>query len=333
MRIVAALALTLTYGLCWAQYSHPSFRAITETWVLSNYKVGSVVRVEAVQQNPYPFCFATAASLLWDQYHCNLNKNYCDKKTSFLALTPQGQGLELNSELDSQTGGSAFLSLEYLTQHGAVDFNVCNYNHLGNTQQSWTEALQTINYLNMHKTVWQRYQQRVPYLERYYRREYYQKAKILKPHINQTEVLELLQTNLTQKQLLSKLLINPQCLNTKPSPFNLLLKKQKVESTNQSFELINQLLQQKQPVLVSVCTHAQVSKPCETSRQHALIIASKSQATHKTTKDKRMVYWVVNSWGETWQKENADGWIFADSLLESLIGEIVWLEFKQLKLQ
>jgi hypothetical protein len=46
-----------------------------------------------------------------------------------------------------------------------------------------------------------------------------------------------------------------------------------------------------------------------------------------------MVYWVVNSWGETWQKENADGWIFADSLLESLIGEIVWLEFKQLKLQ
>jgi hypothetical protein len=53
-----------------------------------------------------------------------------------------------------------------------------------------------------------------------------------------------------------------------------------------------------------------------------------AKATHRGTGDQRTAYWIVNSWGETWQEKNTDGWIFADSFLESVFAEIIWLDQK-----
>lgn len=330
-KAVIATLLVLLPALVSAQYAHPSFRPVQGLWTLSRVKIGALTRIKAPQQNPYPFCFSTAAVNLYDQQQCNLNKTHCSTQTSFLAVTPAGQ--KLAQELEPRLGGSPYLSLQYLLDTGRVDYHQCNYAVLEQNEQQWPQFIYAASQLNLQKGNWQKYQKRTPYLERYFRRQYTQQAKLLNPQITQLQVLELLQNSYSEKQLMHKLLFQSSCFNTKPAQNYEI--KQVVVADQKNIKLahttIQNLLQENKPVLVNICTHQQYPKPCAADKQHSVVIAAKSTAKHQITRDTRTVYWIINSWGEKWQQDYADGWVFGDSLLESIIGEIIWLEFKPAK--
>jgi len=302
-------------------------------------RVGATTRVAATQQFPYPFCFSTAAAMLWDQQRCQTDKKSCGSTTptSFLAATAAGQALA-KDELNTKSGGSPVLSLKELLV-GFVSHSACNYAQLYATPE--TRTVDTVNRGNgvyftaqQQQIAWRTYQQRAPYLERFYRREYAQQLKSLNPHLSQNTVDQLLQEALVETKVLHKVLLTETCW-TNPQRDTRFQIAQLATPTNpeilveQAFAVVNKLLQQNKPVLIQACLSGKSAQACEPPNKHAFIIVAQATARHRYTGDIRQAYWAVNSWGEDWQLAHADGWVFAEPILQSLLGEIVWLDAAQ----
>lgn len=301
---------------------------IDSSWIIDpKTKAGSTTRVQATQQNPLPFCFATAAAVLYDQTRCNIDSKDCKDTTSFLALASAGQGLEID-KLNPSNGGSPTKSLRYLLDNGSVSYNKCNYNQIYNTNQYAVYRL--VNDLKLTQTKWQDYKERAKYLSNFYKFQFKSILKEVNPSITQQRVNNLLNSNFNLEKITASLLLNKDCFSFNEKDQRFIIKFTKIDSKDikSAVNQISTLLKQKKPIIVNFCALQNTNDCANSSEIHSFVIVAQAKATHKYSLDKRTVYWVVNSWGEDWQQQNSDGWIYADKLLETITGELIWLEQK-----
>jgi hypothetical protein len=303
-----------------------TFKPIAKTYTI-NYDtlIGSKTRVRATQQNPYSFCFSTAAAMLWDQQRCMLNNKNCQTftQTSFLAATPAGQDLPTDIAIEVEQGGSPLRSLQHLVNVGYTTLDRCNYSHIKDLEQQYAHKD-----LKFAKENWQKHESYAPYLERYWRREFRQKALLLNPNLSSTALTKLLHAPLTQPELMNKILLNDACYKNLKQDKRFVVRAKRLGSKPQeSAQTIENLLRTGKPVIINMCLASSYTG-CEQAEKHSLIVVASAKATHLATGDQRTVYWLVNSWGEEWQEKNSDGWVFADDFLMGLTGDFIWLDQK-----
>lgn len=297
---------------------------VDSSWIVDpKTRLGSETRIAATQQNPFPYCFSTAAAMLYDQTNCNM-AGKCDKPTSFLAITQAGQNLENTEELNPQEGGSPLKSITSLLTGRIIDHDKCNYDVMLTRSGLYRLIYDAKSYYdNYHK-----YKQRAAYLSNYYR---YLLKELLET-INPRSTLDLVD-NILQKEKFDlnyvtfKTLLNPECFDKNVNANKYSVKLTKIDSKNikPAILQIENLLRKKKPIIVSFCPTLTHSGKCADSL-HSLVIIAQARIQHRITGDRRTAYWLVNSWGEDWQQKNSDGWVYADRLLESLVGELIWLE-------
>jgi hypothetical protein len=331
--VAVASIIALTSLKAFAQ-SHGPFIPVDNGWTISERsRVGAISRIRALDQNPYPFCFSYAATSLFDQHRCMASGRDCSKqlRSSSLAAVSEGQQLPPN-EIDITKGGVGSRSLRQLTEKGFVSDSVCNYNISDPTnpeyQNNLSQQLHASTSLISFREGWLKYQAYTPYLERFYRTHFTTFARKISPSITDEDVLKILKMQQSDTQLLGTLLLTPACFENIKIEENYNIKTLIIESeaqSKQAFETINKLLSKNIPVFSGVCVGNVSNGKCSTTL-HAIVIIARSHAYSKLTGDKRTVYWIVNSWGESWQEKNFDGWVFGETLVERLIGEILWLE-------
>jgi hypothetical protein len=334
---VIVLILTILVCLIMArdthsQYAHHSLRLVDQKyWNLDlQNKIGYNTRIKATQQNPYPFCFSTGAAMLFDQQRCQTSKKDCTNitPTSFLMATAAGQSSKV---LNVEQGGNAVLSLKHLTETGFTEHQNCNYNHLDSTatnfNQQAVEMLQQYDVARRAEVSWNSHKNYAPYLERFYRSQWNKALQRINPKLTDEQTQELLGRTTTKSELMTQVLLSG-CTKTlrKENRFKTSYKTN--ATLEENYELIESLLRKNKSVLVNFCVNAKTNDECIGNNKHAAIIVAQTKATHRGTGDQRTAYWIVNSWGETWQEKNTDGWIFADSFLESIFAEIIWLDQK-----
>jgi hypothetical protein len=254
-------------------------------------------------------------------------------RSSSLAVTNAGQNLP-QGEIDITRGGVGSKSLQQLLTSGYVPDNVCNYNiHDPNGQDYQTEItnqLSASGSLKFFREGWQKYQEYTPYLERFYRTQFKNSVKKIAPHITEQEILTLLKKQNTDTELLGSLLLKPACFKNARVKDNYTIKTQIVDTSADrrlAFQNINSLLEKNIPVFSGVCNGSILNEKCE-GGLHAVVVIAKATAYSTLTGDRRMVLWIVNTWGETWQQKNSDGWIFAEQFVERITGEVLWLKTK-----
>jgi hypothetical protein len=303
------LILILLCSPAAAQVQYQKYTALQPLgamWELqTKTRVGASSRVPATVQFPYPFCFSTAAAMLWDQHRCQMDKQSCGevKPTSFLAATAAGQNLP-QDELNTRDGGSPVLALKHLIT-GFVPHASCNYAQLYATPETRSQATVNRNSgiyftAQQQQLAWRRYQQRAPYLERFYRREYTQQLKQLNPELSTSTVDQLLQETQSETKLFNRVLLTTSCFaniqrDTRFQVATLAVPTNPEILVQQSFALIRNLLQQNKPVLVQACLSGKSAQQCEQPNKHAFVVVAQATARHRYTGDTRQAYWVVNS--------------------------------------
>lgn len=334
--LITALILALIMAQdTHSQYVHHSLRAVDiNYWDIDiTTRTGYSTRIKATEQNPYPFCFSAGATMLFDQHRCQYDKKNCNKITnsSFLSATPAGQKLPV-SRIDVDVGGNAVASLSYLLETGYTEHKNCNYNHLDSYAKDFnSQAVQVIQQYNMSKNFeqqWKRHKDYAPYLERFYRSQWNKTLQRINPNLTDEQTQNLLGRTDNKQEFMASVLLNENCVKNlrKENRFKIVFKP--FEDIQKSADTINLLLRNNKPVLVNFCVNAKTNNECIGNNKHAAVIVASAKATHRGTGDERTIYWIVNSWSETWQEKNSDGWIFADSFLESIFAELVWLDKK-----
>lgn len=302
-----------------------------EDWEIDfDNKIGASTRIKATEQRPFVFCFATAAAMLWDQKRCWIDEVQCNNQpqSSFLSAVPAGQNFRLGKEIDLRAGGSALLSLNFIVEHGSILLENCNYGYLDPNKIDYID-----NFFRVSKTAkvsWEKYKD-CPHLEAFYRKQFVKAIQDFNPSITESQAEILLTLSLSETELWSSLLINSNCWDFKIRDDRFSVKFKKVENRSDiktAFNTIDNLLKERKPVIVNFCTKVYKNEPCKMENSHAAVIIARATANNTITGDKKSVYWIVNSWGEGWQKENRDGWVFSENLLNGVYGEIIWLETK-----
>lgn len=325
-KIIFALLLVCNYSTA---QTVTSLIKLDDSWKIDNKtKIGTSVRISATNQHPFPYCFATAATMLYDQTVCSLNnaKQCKNPQTSFLAISAAGQGFKELNKLNPNAGGSPIKSLNYLLNTGRVNESDCGYNNIFNDTGLYklTYELRTLH------EKYKKYEARAPYLSGYFKYEFTKTIKQLSSELDQQTIDELLSDYYDLEKITAKTLLNAKCFKPQEIDNKFQIKFTRVDSKDlkQAQLQIEKLLRQKKPIIVNFCTSLNKNNECGNQTLHSLIIISQAKAVHKITEDKRTVYWLVNSWAEEWQQQNSDGWVYADKLLEALVGEIIWLELK-----
>lgn len=317
-----AFVLGLFATLAQAQtYSQPqTLQPKTNLWVINEAtRLGATSRVKAVKQDPYPFCFSAAAALLWDQHRCMVDKKKCNdvSQTSFLAITPAGQHLP-DDKINLKEGGSAYHSLKQIVDKGFVALDKCKHDPNLNIQGYEYTIPQIIKN-------WNRYKNYAPYLERAYRLQFTEAVKRANPQLSDDRIMNLLTSNVSPDRLMYELLLSESCFTDVQQDDRFKIQIKFINDTPKvAFNLIDQLLSKKIPVLVAFCLYDQPVNTC--ANRHTAIIVAKAKAVHKVTGDTRTYYWMVNTWGEEWQDKFSDGWIAADQLYNGIFGEVIWLD-------
>jgi|GEM_PF-3778108 hypothetical protein len=157
---------------------------------------------------------------------------------------------------------------------------------------------------------------------------------------NNVNVLQAF-TNSSYSQFLEKILMPNKCNqkssewrcydgpeNVKVEAFPINNEKPGKEALNKTIVKIKDILKKDTPVILNnICTKP--SGKCETKDPalHTLIITGYRKVCGPTgCKDSLRVY---NSWGTSWQQQHADGWLDADSLLDSTsykAGILTWVQ-------
>lgn len=332
--LIIALFVCLTIARD-SKANYAALQPVTKSWELDwTTTQGAKTRVLAHQQNPYSFCFSTAAAALWDQQRCLLANRGCKTfpRSSFLAATPAGQDLPVGVAIEINRAGSTVRSLRHLSETGFVGFDRCNYNHAKETDADYTLKLTTQGEITklivQAKERWDEHQKYAPYLERFWRRAFRETVRVANPQLGIEIVDRILAQPLTEPELMSKILVGPGCYTDLKRDRRFRVQYQAINSKSRATAaLIEELLAQNKPVIVNICLSGSVADCTEINR-HSLVVVAQAKAKHSATGDLRTVYWVVNSWGELWQQANADGWVFADHFLDGVLGEVVWLDQK-----
>jgi len=306
--------------------------------IVESTRIGSTSRIVAHSQNPYPFCFSYAAAALFDQARCAADKlSDCQlqPRSSSLAITPAGQRLPA-TDIKENSGGVTRLSLNDVVHNGYVPYALCNHDFGSDTnldlQQRMSSGRGSI-FLTYEK--WHTYKDWTPYLTRFYRHYFLQHATGINPLLSMEDAELLLDNQLLSKeQLFGKILLRESChKRIRDDRFKIrsaFVGEAEKFDPALTYTSIQKNLQQNRPVSVDFClfgNHHDYGK-CVSDARHAAVIVAQAQARHKATGDLRTVYWLVNTWGEKWQKANNDGWVFADKLVNGVYGNILWLEEK-----
>lgn len=304
--------------------AEPFVAVNTNTWHISKtLQVGAKIRIKSIDQDPFPFCFSFSAANLLDQHLCQLNNLDCRQqpRTSGLAATHAGQKLAKNN-LDVFTGGFGSLSLQYLLDHGTVPHDSCNYNYF-NTRQQWAEQL---NASRGVRAVWRKYHSDNPDKLAHIS-DFAAWARKVNPQITYNTIKQSINYK-PLTRVFGGLLVTDACYNTKPVTSSLKMQRYLASNSLLAINLdhtIKALLQENKPVYVSVCLDA--AHVCQD--RHVVIILAESIAFNgEKPLDTKPVYWVLNTWGESWQQEYSDGWILKHNLLNNIRGELLWLDHK-----
>jgi len=331
------LLLLFVTSTCWAQVfpfpQHVVLRTVDlkEDWqIIEISRAGSRTRINAgVGQDPFPFCAAAAATLLWDQHRCMTDHRDCtlQPRTSFLAVTSASQSLPTN-KINPNEGGAPLLSLSRIVESGGgVAHNVCNYDAIEQRRQPFVPI---VNNMMMYAAQWKKYRNYSPYLERFHRRNFLKLAHRINPLRTAEELEEILfkSENMKMDEVFALIALMPKCFDQDFIPDNrfkiINVRVGDEFDRRTSFDTIKKSLEKNRPVLVNFCLNPDAKvKGCH---RHSAVIVAQAQVQNKITGDIRLAYWLVNTWGEDWQSAHSDGWFFAENFITGVYGEVSWLE-------
>lgn len=317
----------------------PQFSALKsaspdDSWIINEKsRLGYRSRINVTRgQDPFPYCFSVAATLLWDQHRCQQDRKDCStqERTSFLAVTSVGQQLP-NTALSHSQGGAALFSLSRIVdQGGAASHSVCNYDSI---EYHRTPYGHVVNNMYQISKQWQKYKDYTPYLERVHRRSFRKISSKLNPTRSLDELDLILNNSGTKSidQLFAEIVLNENCFVNNFVPDHRFeikrLKMGDVFNSKLTFDTIDQLLRKNIPVMITFCVNPEAKIP--SCVKHAAVVIARANAVNQITGDVRTVFWIANTWSEEWQKAYNDGWIFAENFINSAFGEIIWLETKK----
>lgn len=292
-------------------------------WVVNDRRIiGGKTRVALYNgQDPFPFCAAVSASILFDQHRCMAEGRDCrtQPRVSALSLVPYSQG-----RVDSviwDKGGFTQLALSRVVNYGAAAHSDCNIDGISNPRSNKTKELYN---LFVSYSSYQLVKDYGGYLSRYHRDEFVGDAKSI--GVWREGITSLLGGNYSNSdQLTTDIILTSDCRIATIIPdktYKINLVKVKNFDIEVSHKLVHGLLKNNTPVAVNLCLNAIVG--IEKCSNHSLVIFAEGFAKNTITGDVRKVYRVANTWGEEWQKKHGDGWVFADLLLSGIY-EIMWL--------
>ena len=315
----------------WPTFPQFQFANTALGWVVEKDEiVGHATRVRLFNgQDPFPFCAAWAASILYDQHACSSAGSDCalQPRTAALSLVSASQSSE---RVAFNAGGSALLALNALVNSTQpVSHEQCN---IDDVYQPRNNKGTDLNNLFSHYMNYRNFMRHRGYMMRYYRDEFLRTARQLGMS-DRVHTLQILHGKWTTvDELATALLVGERCamrrdLQTSGArrarvhfmrihDFNIQL----------SHDTISEHLAQRRPVLVAVCMNIVVG--FQNCFKHATVIVNEGWAHNTITGDRRKVYRVANTWGESWQSVHNDGWMFADLLLEGVY-EIITLQEAQ----
>ncbi len=333
--LLSLLWSTFSFAQTIQYQAYPALRPVNVfdwAFVESTY-VGSRTRIDVgTGQDPFPFCAAAAAALLWDQHRCTVDGTTCPlaTRTSFLAITSVSQELSV-TKLNPNAGGAPLLSLGDLVRRGGgVSHAACNYDAIAERRQQYTHVFPNmITYARQ----WRKYRDYTPYLERMHRRHFVKLASTVNP-TRTTAQLESLLLAITEEttidEMFAKLILNDTCSVADYAPdmrFQIHSVRLEQPFDRQSgYTAITAALSDGRPTLVNFCVNPAAG--LQNCLRHSAVIVASARVQHKITGDTRLAYWVVNTWGEDWQRAHSDGWVFADEFLTGMFGEVTTLDFK-----
>lgn len=274
-------------------------------------------------QDPFPFCAAHAASILHDQHECMSAGKNCSlqPRTSALSLVPVTQ--KSSNIIDWEQGGNPLPAIDQIIANkGAASHKNCNYSSFKELRKNKGAEFSRI--FGIHST-YTAYRNWGGYLKRYHRDEFI--WEIGNMGLPNQSLEQILANNYkSPNELFTDILLKDECksidiLSSKQYKSNF------IENGNQdialSLKIIQNLLKSKTPVGVNLCLN--ISVGFQKCSKHSLIIIAESAARNRITGDVRKVYRIANTWGENWQKDHSDGWVFADQLLFGVY-QIYWLD-------
>lgn len=336
-KIILFLLFVTSNG--WAQINSISFPQhavlrsvdLKEDWrMIEPSRAGSRTRINlGIGQDPFPFCAAAAAAILWDQHRCMNDYRDCSlqPRTSFLAITAQSQESSSN-KLNPLEGGAPLLSLlQLVNQGGGVGHNVCNYDAIENRRQQFTPI---VSNMMTYAAQWKKYRDYSPYLERFHRRSFLKLAHRINPLRTSQELEEILikAQDMKLDEVFALIVLMPKCFDQDFIPdkrFKIKMVQIGDEFDRRTtFDTIKKSLEKNRPVLVNFCLNPDAKvKGCS---RHSAVIVAQAQVQNKITGDIRLAYWLANTWGEDWQAAHSDGWFFAENFITGVYGEVSWLE-------
>lgn len=274
-------------------------------------------------QDPFPFCAAHAASILYDQHECmSAGKNCALRpRTSPLSLVSASQ--KTPNKINWEQGGDPLSALNQIIENrGAASYDKCNYGSIKELRKNKSQDFTRI--FGVYSS-YVSYRNWDGYLKRYYRDEFiWEIGNLGLPNHNINHIFAKNFNN--TNDLFTDIFLTEEC-KTIDLPSSRQYKSNFIENSNQdialSFKIIHNLLKSKTPVGINLCLN--ISVGFKTCSKHSLTIIAESTARNKVTGDIRKVYRIANTWGENWQKDHSDGWVFADQLLLGVY-QIYWLD-------
>lgn len=274
-------------------------------------------------QDPFPFCAAHAASILYDQHECMSSGKNCSlqPRTSALSLVAATQ--RSSGIIDWEKGGNPLPAIDQIISNkGAASHKNCNYNSFRELKKAKGPDFSRI--FGIYST-YVAYRDWGGYLKRYHRDEFIWEIENM--GLSNQFLEQILANNYNSpNDLFTDILLKKECKSIDLYSSKQ-YKRNSIENNNQdiaiSFKTIQNLLKSKTPVGINFCLN--ISAGLEKCSKHSLVIVAESTAKNKITGDTRKVYRIANTWGEDWQKDHSDGWVFADQLLLGVY-QIYWLE-------
>ena len=327
--LIAVLLLVISFTASGQTKPHPQWPQLQFAnpalgWTVNDRKIiGHDSRVELYRgQDPFPFCAAIAASILYDQHQCMALGKDCRQqiRTSGLSLVPASQ--RRSDSVVWEKGGFVNLALRHVVKFGAAKHQDCNVDSLNNPR---TDKSKDFHNLYVNYSQYSSYKDYGGYMARHFRDEFILDLKFI--GLYRDGITDLLNNRYKDTDaLLTDIIQHDGCktatvVSDRPYTVKeIILKDFDIERAHM---LIKSQLKQNVPVAISLCLNALVG--LEKCSRHALVIYAEGFARNSITGDVRKVYRVANTWGESWQGAHNDGWVFADQLLLGVY-ELYWLE-------
>lgn len=289
-------------------------------------------------QDPLPLCYSVTSNIMLDVKFCELNPKLCNKRSSFLETNMLGvKNRDSNISLNMD-GGNYERIFDAVKERGyLVSQNSCNYNNITDNLSWYTEPAfkEKMKKIKSHYDRYHKYKKYSKYYSEYAKNQF--KYILAEVKVEEDKALEMIEEKDFQR-VLERMTFDPNCSKPEkyktPKNFKINYWKSKSEDyskiAKESQSKILSVLKKGELVGISFCLEKEVnsSKDEDTCPgAHSLVISGYAELVEKgdVTNKKKIAYYVVNSWGEVWQKKTG-GLIWADNLHKYVYNGISWLE-------